>query len=144
MDLSYESVRRRPARPIKVLPGGPALHLLEQSLNPISPQLRSLRDPVIVSIDLEFSSKFISQVGIATLDTRILRRLDVEDDTALANAIASRLFLLTKTYIPRNTYTRQYIFGDPEPINGKLLEISMVKNATYLWLDTIFGKTSEV
>lgn len=55
------------------------LLLLEEMFNPNSTRARALRDPVVVSLDLEYKSNpnLIYQIGLSVLDIRHLGSIDV-------------------------------------------------------------------
>ena len=91
------------------------LLMLESVFAPGSTLTQACRGSVIISLDLEYSMSpnVIDQVGIAVLDTAELSRLTTDDQALVA--IRSRLLLLRRQHLPRNTCTRQYLFGIPEP-----------------------------
>lgn len=72
---------------------------------------------ILVSIDVEYDVRVntIDQIGLATIASTALLGADFEADE-LKRPVASHLFLLKRRYIPRNTYTRQYLYGTAEAI----------------------------
>lgn len=93
------------------------LLLLQEVLSPHT-CLRAVRDPVIVSLDLEYIAKppQITQLGLSILDTAHLADVDVEDARSIASSVSNHLFVIGKKR------TIRYSYGRPQQAGSTPLE----------------------
>lgn len=134
---SYDPLTRHPPnKPLKMIPGSAAFPLLELILNPVRTCSRLLRDAVLVSIDLEYilpegpSETLITQIGIATLDTRKLSSVDTTDPQALRTAIDAHCFSLYVKRRGKRTWEPHFLWGQPEIITHDRIR-SVLKEALH-------------
>ena len=90
--------------------GDAMLRILSSSLNPDQADTpRCLIDPILISIDVGLTSDgILNEVGIASLDTRLL------SISRTNNLITAWLLLQRRRSIPLSKRTRQYIYSIAE------------------------------
>lgn len=148
----YDPVRRYPpSKILSMISGGASFPFLELILDPTRTLPLLLRDAILVSIDLEsriiepLGKRQITQIGTASLDTRILAEIDTEDSQSLINAVQSRVFSVhpkrasAKAWVPTSLWATPEKIGHDE-ICDKLNEVlHNIKDGSVAKPDGVLG-----
>lgn len=114
---SYSEPFRRFSRPSNPFtPAARSVHQvmrqLEQMFEPRTTRIASLRDVVLLSLDLEYDIQKIHQIGVSTLDVRKITQVNTELPQSLLTMISNNLYLLQRNAIRVNKC--QYRYGEPK------------------------------
>lgn len=125
MDYYLDPTELYPLELTKCPGMNPVMRILEEVFNPAQTRITTFRDCILISLDTEYDldTNRISQIGLASLDTRDIHEADNPD--TCKHILTSKLLLLQKQSHRKGAY----LFGEPEKCNRN--SVQALLNSTF-------------